>query len=308
MQWLPRQEIDVARWDAAIAQDSRPLPYGLHWWLDTVATAGWSGLVLDNYRAVMPLPHGTSRLQRFFPLAHRLFGGYDRWWTGNGVRVQRPPFAQQLGPFGEYTPTEVKTLLSFATQKTILNGFPVSARITEQLLPVGLPRRKRTNLVLDLGVPYETIFNGYGKTLKKHLRKSAPYHLTPAPAPLVVSTYQQQLKTKTGLRAQHFTIIKDLIQEATHQELGKCYQLKNDGGKLLAAGFFPIYQRRVINLFASSTPLGYEQRGMAKLLDAVIQEHQPTADFFDFEGSDIPGVREFFESFGPASAPYWQLG
>jgi hypothetical protein len=40
-------------------QAINPLVYGCSWFLDT-ACPGWDALVMDDYRAVMPLPHATK--------------------------------------------------------------------------------------------------------------------------------------------------------------------------------------------------------------------------------------------------------
>ncbi|MTB51063.1 hypothetical protein [Lewinella sp. W8] len=298
MQWLPRQEIDEARWDAAIGRDAHPLPYGLHWWLDTVAPGGWSAIVLEDYRAVLPLPKADRFIPEFFLMRS----------AGPGGQVQRPPFTQQLGPFGTFSPAEAGALLRLATQKAKLKGLPLAATISRDQIPDELPLRVRTNFVLPLSSPHETLFRGYGKTLRKQLRKYGPHHLDLAAPALVIDTYQRSLASKTGLRTRHFAIMAKLIKAALVREQGYCYQLSSPEGDVLAAGFFPEYRGRIINLFAASTARGYEQRGMARLIDAVIQRHQPTASIFDFEGSDLPGVKEFFQSFGPQSETYWSVG
>ena len=77
---------------------------------------------------------------------------------------------------------------------------------------------------------------------------------------------------------------------------------------LLAAGFIPFHQGRLINLFAASTELGYQREGMARLLVALIEAYRGEGRLLDFEGSDLPGVAEFFRSFGPEERPYYAVG
>ena len=72
---LGRTDIDDARWNAAVADDAAPYP--LTWWLDAVTAGKWKGLVLGDYRAVLPLPFR----RRLGPLA--VLGS--------------PPFTQHLG-------------------------------------------------------------------------------------------------------------------------------------------------------------------------------------------------------------------
>ena len=89
---LARRAIDDHRWDRAVADDPTPLPYGLPRWLDAAHGRDWSGLVLGDYRAVLPLPRG--RRYRLLPA------------------LLRPPFTQQLGPFGTFDEAEYTAMLA----------------------------------------------------------------------------------------------------------------------------------------------------------------------------------------------------
>jgi len=46
---------------------------------------------------------------------------------------------------------------------------------------------------------------------------------------------------------------------------------------------------------------------MAKLIDAEIDHHFEEASLYDFEGSDIAGVADFFRGFGAVERPYQTL-
>ncbi len=41
------------------------------------------------------------------------------------------------------------------------------------------------------------------------------------------------------------------------------------------------------------------------LLNEVLKEFSERDLLFDFEGSDLPGVKEFYEYFGPVNQPYF---
>jgi hypothetical protein len=41
------------------------------------------------------------------------------------------------------------------------------------------------------------------------------------------------------------------------------------------------------------------------LVDSVIKEFAGTSLTFDFEGSDLPGVKSFYENFGAVNEPYF---
>jgi hypothetical protein len=53
--YLQRHEIDPIKWDACVTAAANGLIYGLSFYLDAITAGQWDGLVLDEYRAVMPL-------------------------------------------------------------------------------------------------------------------------------------------------------------------------------------------------------------------------------------------------------------
>ena len=52
-------------------------------------------------------------------------------------------------------------------------------------------------------------------------------------------------------------------------------------------------------------PKGKPVNAMHFLIDSVLQEFQLTDLIFDFEGSDITGVKSFYEKFSPVNQPYY---
>ena len=54
IKYLKHHEIDKKQWDAAIEKATNRLVYALSWYLDIISPK-WDALVLDDYKAVMPL-------------------------------------------------------------------------------------------------------------------------------------------------------------------------------------------------------------------------------------------------------------
>ena len=54
----------------------------------------------------------------------------------------------------------------------------------------------------------------------------------------------------------------------------------------------------------TTTPLGRKQYAMHFLLDNLFKEYAGTTRLFDFEGSDLAGVKKFYEQFGSINQPY----
>ena len=53
---ITRDTLDVQKYDNCIANAINSRVYAYSWYLDIVADAKWDVLVLDDYKAVMPLP------------------------------------------------------------------------------------------------------------------------------------------------------------------------------------------------------------------------------------------------------------
>ncbi|MBB4077726.1 hypothetical protein GGR28_000327 [Lewinella aquimaris] len=283
---LRRNQIDDARWDQAVLEDARPLPYALSWWLDAVTERHWDGLVYGDYTAVLPLP----RLRRF----------------GIVPALVRPPYTQQLGPFGALNGRVVGALL-----QAVPAAFQISLPLRTDLDPGDIPdrfaRRRRTNYVLDLDRPYADLTRAFPKKLQAYLKKSKEDVLVSITPAALVSQCRQQLGARDGMRESHFRRLRDLIDAATPRGHGQSYALWEEG-ELLAVGFYPELGGRTINLVAASTPRGRKRRGMSRLIALVLKDRAGNAGaVFDFEGSELPGVGAFFAKFGSFDEGYWLI-
>jgi len=284
LSYLRGKDINQQRWDAAVAADVSCLPYGLSWWLDAATDERWDGLVMDDYRVVLPLPRGRS--------------------FGRLTQVQRAAFTQQGGPFGQLLPGDTERLLS-ALPKTVLSfKLPLRERLE---LTGSFGKRKvyaRNNLVLPLTGNMASLRANYSKSIRRQLKKTSSVQLSTVSIDLVIDLYRATAGPKAGLKAMHYEAIRRLAAACLSRKFAYCYRIDDESHGLLAAGFFPSYRGRIINLFAASTEAGYQLGGMATLIDALVGRHFGQAQLFDFEGSDVPGIADFFRSFGAQPRPY----
>ena len=283
---LKRHQIDTERWDAAVLDDRTPLPYGLHWWLDAATDERWNGLVLDDYRVVMPLP----TLTRFgvFPAAIR------------------PPYTQQLGPYGDIRPGDTAELLG-AVPRTFQTALTFAPTLRVEEIPTHFHHRRRVNYVVDLSPSFSEVRKRFPRTLQAYLRKCTDDHLELMPTEPFVRLTEERLGDRKGIKAKHFAYLRRIIDATVAHDHGGCYQLQ-EKGELLAAGFFPTLSRRTINIAPVSTARGLKRRGMSRLLALIMdRESGVPGAAFDFEGSELPGVREYFAKFGGQDEGYYLL-
>lgn len=180
---------------------------------------------------------------------------------------------------------------------------PLSERTLGQAVPNGFTQRERLNYVLELTDDYEVIHSGFHKILRRKLRRNGPARLSPAKPEAIIELYAASAGLKAGLKPKHYRWIEAIMRAALANDAAICCRLDDDDG-YLAAGFFPFYRGRLINTFAASTQLGYKQEGMARMIVELIKQLRGPGRLLDFEGSEIPGVAEFFRSFGPVERNY----
>lgn len=284
LSYLRGKDIDRQRWDAAVATDTTCLPYGCSWWLEAATNGRWDGIILDDYRVVLPLPRRRS--------------------LGRFTQVQRADFTQQGGPFGRLLPGDTECMLSGIPKSVLRFSLPLREQLNLASPPAGRKAFSRNNLVLPLTTTMADVRAGYSRSIRRQLKSDGGGKLSPASIESVIAQYRLTAGPKAGLKEKHYRSIHRIASACLFHGAGYCYRYDDPEHGLLAAGFFPVYRGRIINLFAASTETGYQQGGMPRLLDAILDRHFDDAQLLDFEGSDNPGIAAFFKSFGAESRPY----
>ncbi len=284
---IPSYAIDAAKWDACIRSSEAGKLYATHLYLRHLAD-NWSGLVLNEYAAVMPVV----------------------WRKKWGIRYAYvAPFIQQLGLFGCYTADDLNKTIKAAMQYCKYGDLYVNhTNDIQPFLPAATPA---TNLVIPLQNGYESISRAYHTHLKNKLRKAAAPSLQCSASndiELAVRTYEE-------LYAQRFLSVnaanyQRLIQVAKAL-VGKqqCFirKVTDRQSNLLAIALFFKDENRIYNILPSTTALGRKLSAMHFLLDSVIKEFAGQPLILDFEGSDIPGIKAFYQSFGAVNEPYLRV-
>lgn len=283
VQLLARNDLDLSKWDTAVKR----APYGLSWWLDAVTQSNWHGLVIDNYRAVMPLPVSRS--------------------LGPLKLINGAPFTQHQGPFGDCQAEDIERMLSAIPNHWLVRKMAIYPPWTGQPSSLRWKTTKRANHELDLSPSYPTLVRGYRGNLRRKLRDFPPTELSLLPLADFLDFYQKHVGIKSGLNAREFATLKEVTTSILRHEAGNCYHLTDDAGGTIAALLLVQNGQRIFNLLAASSPEGFRLHGMTRLLDGVIRAHAGTDILLDFEGSDLPGVALFFRGFGAERVGYWAL-
>jgi hypothetical protein len=269
-------EIDKIKWDECIQSCDNGLVYALSVYLDHMSP-GWDALVLDDYKAVFPLPHR----KKF------------------GIRyIYQPTLIAELGLFGNNITNELLN--------DFLDAIPSRFRYID--LPLNHSNHSdraycytRKNFVLPLHKNYEEIYNGYQKNVKRNILKAERQDCIldkTLHAKDVAHLAKAHIHDGEGLK--HFL---RLYESFAKQNKAICYGVRTDNA-LIAAAAFLFYKDRVYYILAGNHEESRTRGASHFLIDNFIKDHASSEWILDFEGSDVAGVAQFYAGFGAVEETY----
>lgn len=284
IQIFPADQIDQKKWDQCISDNANGLIYSCSTYLNTMAE-NWHGIVVDDYAMVMALP----------------------WKKKLGVRHgYMPAFIQQLGLAGPHQQIDSAGLL--AQLAGFLPYGDYHFNFSNNALIQNLSFQKRTNLVIDLSKPVSAIKEQFKKDLKEDISKAEKWQLqyTHAGIDMAIDCFRENYSHKiqqiTSTDFQHFAT---LCKQFSDKQQCFVRAVTDTDDSLLAIAVFLKDDKRIYNLMNTSLPDGRKKSANHFLLSKLIAEFSEQPLLLDLEGSEIPGVKQFYESFGAANEPYF---
>lgn len=277
-------EIDKSKWDNCIHACEEGLIYSTYNYLDALCD-NWSGVVIDDYKAVMPLP----------------------WRKKYGIKYfYEPPFIQQLGLINSF---EINSNALYETLIQFAKYGDINLNFANNILAQQLQATHKTNFIIDLSKSYEAIIANYKKDLFNNLKKAHRDSIsisTETEIELAIDVYQSHYQSRIShITSADYNNLKKLCASLVVN--GSCFTRKvlNNNQELLCIGLFLKDSKRIYNLLNTTTAIGRRSEANHYLLDGVIKEFCGQDLIFDFEGSDLPGVKNFYEKFGAVNQPYF---
>lgn len=272
------RDIDFEKYETCLKNSVQKKFYAERIFLDIASRKNWEVLIYNDYEAVMPIPLITKY---GFKIVHN------------------PKLCQQLGVFSQSDSEAINDLFyDFLVRNYVIRYYTFNDE--NQL---SAPLKKRNNFLI-FPDQYENVRQKYSPKRKRKLRLD-----------------KEVIDNSEFVKNPDILIVKNFIRStglgADANDLEKFIELLTDffhHSKLDFYGFF--YHQKLINMIAvykedySLALLGtYNDReyvklsGSSYLIDKVIAENIETK-IFDFEGSEIPAVEEFFRGFRPELKPY----
>lgn len=298
---VPAQRIDRNKWDRCISGSPNGMIYAYADYLDHM-TEHWTGLVVGDYSAVMPIP----------------------WKQKYGIRyVCQVPFVQQLGIFttgGDVPYKELlQHLLSYCRYGDYSFNWGNLAAITGvsgdgALSGPGFQKgvfssQIRSNYVLRLDHPYTSLENTFSPDTRQNIRRSQRFGLAYRPAGIAeaIGLYRLLYMERIKVLPRDFTAFEELCGLLEKKDRVVVRKSVDATGALLSVVLLLKDERRLYNIMNGTTPEGRAREANFFLLSEVWKEYAQSGYLFDFEGSDLPGVRAFYRKFGAVAQPYPQL-
>jgi hypothetical protein len=283
IQLLKNMEIDYHKWDFCIENAENGNLYVKSWYLDIVSP-GWEALVLGDYSFVMPLPVIKK-------LGFRI--------------ISQPLHCQQLGIF---------PAPAFKIQKMFAEKLFNSFRLIYYQLNAGMliesfqkfHNQRKTNFLLPLYEPYETIVEDFSKHALRNLKASENANVRVIKG-IVPSEFFDCKKQSENRKVpkKSYRILNYLMGQTISKGNGVIYAAYSKQNNLCAAAFIIFHQNKAYYLNAFSTKEGRENRAMYAIVNELIKEFSGSNLIIDFEGSVIEGVARFYKGFGAIGEDYY---
>lgn len=291
IQFLTRNQINDAKWDQAMRAAVNTLPYGYTWYLDALCTR-WAGIVVGDYDFILPLP-------------------VNRKW--GLLYVYQPLFCQQLGVFYKRrSDAIVSQMLQLAMKRFIFVNLNGNYDNYQGLL-TGLKPKEKTNLIIDLRLTHRELQKNYADNATRNIKKAQKAGLVfeiadPRSYESYVDFYIRHTAVRDrAFKKQHHDMLRKLVHQFIIHNCCKLYVAKTPEGDLCSGAMVVENGNRVIHLMPASNDHARQHGGMQYVMDGVLRHYAESDRVYDFEGSSVATIAQFYKSFGTVAEPFFVL-
>ena len=285
--YIKRKDLEVEKYDACIENALQSRVYAFSWYLDIVAD-NWDVLVLDDYKAVMPIAWNKKYFIKYVypPLWLLELGVFS-----TDAKVNFQTFFKKLSHTFRFVESRLNTDMNIDAN----SGFLESKEMQ----------------VVSLEQGYDAVFNQYRKDRKKDLAKANKLGLkekwTDSGVNLITLFKNNVGKRTPNIQESDYIILKKLMATCIEKGVGEVLSIHDNNDHLVASGFF-LKHKKTVTILVSSTDFKNRKNGANTfLIDRAIQEYEKNFDIFNFGGSSMSSVAKYFLSFGGNSLNYQQI-
>lgn len=271
---IEHQKIDFDRWNRMVSLSSEGRIFDFSWYLN--AFCKWDAIIIGDYKGGLAVPKKSS------------FGL---------TKVFQPQFIQRCSLMGFKKSGNLLQLLGSYYNQIHFNTSHSLGAADEVLRP---------NYELDLSRGYELLFNSYSTNVKRNLKKANTLKVTSSTPADVYKLYHLNYSSLANAITQvDFETLSSLVSMKPGWFKLRQVSLNDETVSAALYAYNPDH-KRMHYLIGGSNKQGRKLNGMTILHDSLIKEHANSDWIFDFEGSAIPSVAEFYKKFGSTNVPFFE--
>ena len=267
-------EIDRKKWDALVENTPNSL-FMSAWYLDAVSP-NWKAIVWGDYEAALPVNIVKK-------------AGVEQ--------VIQPIFTREFRILGQHKSLEDVLRFLQESYKNIDLRFDTTVK--------GFAFKERENQTLNLCEGFE---NNYSKNAKRLIKKADKLYVYKQIDDLssFFDLIEQTLMPKIEEFNKHnIGILKQLMTNALNANSAECIGVFDSENTFVGAGFFFKHQKKIIYLKGAATDIAKKQGAMFGLINFALLRYVSQFSEFDFGGSDIINVADFYRKFGATNRIYY---
>lgn len=238
--------------------------------------------------------------------------------------ITQPPLTQHNGVWVKY-PEQQKPERRLALENEVIDNFiaqlealPVthyqqhhSPNLTNWL-PFywkGYKQTTRYTYRIAHQADYSAVFSAFNKVVRKNIEKAEPL-ATVYEGEDVAAFYEMNTKTfaRQGLKPPYsLEFLRHFDRILAENNARKMYFAKDAGGTIHCASYTVFDDAYVYQLMSGTDPQYRKSEFKTLLIDRAIKFACETGRSFDFEGSMIESIEEYFRKFGAIQTPYFSI-
>lgn len=277
IQFVKHSDIKRDLWEKCVRAAHNGMVNVLPWYLD-IAFPQWDALVYKNYEAVMLIPTKS------------------KW----GIPfIYHPNFLRQTGVFSftELSEKELEMFFVAYHKKCMYSSVFLSQKMESY------PFEARVFQSLNLMEPI--IMN---ENTKRNIKKAAKqsFELTEnINADAVFKMYVENRGQFLEHSERDLQILHQLMEKGLENGQGKALGAVNSEGELLTAAYVFLFEKTVYYLIGSVNETGKKQGAMHWLFAQIMEQYKESHAIFDFGGSNIESVAQFYKGLGGNDQTYY---
>ena len=284
---LKYNQIDFEKYDICIENSYNTCIYAYSWYLDIVAEKQWEVLVLGDYESVMPLP---VRKKYFITYVHN------------------PLWVLQLGVFSINETNNNNPFIKKAF--SIYKLIDLRLNIDNKIGGFSEEKTEKQTHFLKLD-NYDVIKSNFRSDRKKDLKravKSGLYGKWNDDLKLFLDLFFKNITSRvSSINEKDFNRLQSIIEICIEKEKGELLSVFDENNNLVASGFFLKHNKK-ITILVSTTDLKNRKNGAnTYLIDQAIKKYLSNYKVFNFGGSSIKSIANYFLSFGAKENMYYQI-